>query len=368
MNNNKLNTGIALLLLLSIAGASAKRPRIGKLEEDDFLNGASTAAAFATAGESARKSTVKLLRKGKTFALGTALSADGYIATKATELADKNGVLPDLEQKEGEDASAILIQVELPGGEKLMGELVGYERTDDIAIVKIGEGKLEPVEWTDSKTLFQGQWIAAMGRQAKNLATGVISANRRQIDRRGGVIGIRPDPHDDADEIGVGVVHVQPNSPARKAGIKIDDLIVEIEDREIRSRRQLGSVISGFDPGEELSITLQRGDDRIDVELILGSRSKIFDMLDRNQRMSGKTSVRKAGFSDALQHELPLPPDAMGGPLVNLEGKAVGLNIARQDRVTTFALPAELVQDIAKRIIEDAADRKPAAEPATDAE
>ena len=141
-----------------------------------------------------------------------------------------------------------------------------------------------------------------------------------------------------------------------------DDLIVEIQDREIRSRRQLGRIVGDLDPGEIISITIQRGNEKIKVQLILASRSKVFDMLDRNQMMSGKTSVRKAGFSDALQHELPLPPDAMGGPLVNLEGKAVGINIARSDRVTTFALPSELVQDIAKRFTADAAARKPAAE------
>jgi serine protease Do len=33
-----------------------------------------------------------------------------------------------------------------------------------------------------------------------------------------------------------------------------------------------------------------------------------------------------------------------GGPLVNLDGQAVGLNIARADRVTTYALPARLVK------------------------
>jgi serine protease Do len=35
-----------------------------------------------------------------------------------------------------------------------------------------------------------------------------------------------------------------------------------------------------------------------------------------------------------------------GGPLVNLDGKAIGLNIARAGRVTTYALPARLVKRI----------------------
>jgi S1-C subfamily serine protease len=32
----------------------------------------------------------------------------------------------------------------------------------------------------------------------------------------------------------------------------------------------------------------------------------------------------------------------MGGPLINLDGKAIGINVARVDRVTTFALPMEV--------------------------
>ena len=356
---SRSHTAFALASALLVTCAVAQRG--GKLEEEDYLNGSNTTAAFKAAGTTAKASTVKLLRKGKTFALGTAISADGYIATKATELADKNGVLPDLEQKDAGNPAAVIIQVETPDGEKHMGELVGYERTDDVAVIKV-DAQLTPVQWTSSAGLFQGQWVIAMGRQLKSLAVGVISANRRQVDRRGGVIGVNLDGHDDADEIGVGIIDVRPNSPARRAGIKPDDLIVEIEDREIRSRRQLSRIIGDFDPGETVRLTIQRGEERLKIELILGSRSKIFDMFDRNQQMSGRTSVRKAGFSEALQHELPLPPDAMGGPLFDIEGRAVGMNIARADRVTTFALPSELVQDIAKRIIEDAAARKPAKE------
>jgi S1-C subfamily serine protease len=41
-----------------------------------------------------------------------------------------------------------------------------------------------------------------------------------------------------------------------------------------------------------------------------------------------------------------LQPWLCGGPLVNLDGQAIGLNIARASRVTTYALPAALVQRI----------------------
>jgi serine protease Do len=50
-----------------------------------------------------------------------------------------------------------------------------------------------------------------------------------------------------------------------------------------------------------------------------------------------------------------LQPWLCGGPLVNLDGKAVGLNIARAGRVTTYALPAKLVKKILKNLQSKAA-------------
>ena len=51
-----------------------------------------------------------------------------------------------------------------------------------------------------------------------------------------------------------------------------------------------------------------------------------------------------------IQHDLPLPPEAMGGPVLDINGKAVGLNMARVDRVTTYALTAKVAQESLKTL------------------
>jgi S1-C subfamily serine protease len=51
-----------------------------------------------------------------------------------------------------------------------------------------------------------------------------------------------------------------------------------------------------------------------------------------------------------IQHDVSLPPTAMGGPLLNLDGKALGINVARVDRVTTYALPAKFVREIFEKL------------------
>ena len=77
----------------------------------------------------------------------------------------------------------------------------------------------------------------------------------------------------------------------------------------------------------------------------------------RRSRVSGEVSLRAEGFELAIEHDTSLPPWLCGGPLVNLDGKAIGLNIARAGRVTTYALPARL----ARRLLENL---KPARNPA----
>jgi len=67
-------------------------------------------------------------------------------------------------------------------------------------------------------------------------------------------------------------------------------------------------------------------------------------------RLRGQVSQRSQGFEQALEHDTVLQPWLCGGPLVNLEGKAIGLNIARAGRVTTYALPAKLVKKIIKNL------------------
>ena len=66
----------------------------------------------------------------------------------------------------------------------------------------------------------------------------------------------------------------------------------------------------------------------------------------RLSRLSGEVSQRAEGFEQAIEHDSVLQPWLCGGPLVNLDGKAIGLNIARAGRVTTYALPAKLVKRI----------------------
>jgi serine protease Do len=67
--------------------------------------------------------------------------------------------------------------------------------------------------------------------------------------------------------------------------------------------------------------------------------------------MGGSISERRSGFPLAIQHDSVLRPADCGGPVVDIEGQVVGLNIARAGRVESYALPAALVRETVDKLL-----------------
>src|SRR4029077_19551483 len=60
-------------------------------------------------------------------------------------------------------------------------------------------------------------------------------------------------------------------------------------------------------------------------------------------KMGSKLSDRRGGFPSILQHDTVVQPQDCGGPVIDLDGKAVGINIARAGRTETYAIPSEAI-------------------------
>ena len=88
----------------------------------------------------------------------------------------------------------------------------------------------------------------------------------------------------------------------------------------------------------------------LSYRVTLGHRSVVFDMMSRNARMSGPFQSREDNFPMIIQHDVSLPPTAMGGAVLDLHGKVLGINAARVDRVTTHAIPTRFALDALKKL------------------
>ena len=107
--------------------------------------------------------------------------------------------------------------------------------------------------------------------------------------------------------------------------------------------------LRNFREGQVVKLRVQREEKEFDASIEMAapkpeSMGRGFDREARMNRMGSEMSERAEGFEVAIQHDTVLQAWQCGGPLVNLEGKAIGLNIARAGRVASYALPADLVQ------------------------
>jgi len=103
--------------------------------------------------------------------------------------------------------------------------------------------------------------------------------------------------------------------------------------------------IGSFQPGEVAEIWIRRGDGEKKLPATLRDRSESVPAdpgrgSDPFSAMGGPVSKNRDGYPSALQTDLTLKPNECGGPLVNLDGRAVGINIARAGRVHSYAIPA----------------------------
>jgi S1-C subfamily serine protease len=62
--------------------------------------------------------------------------------------------------------------------------------------------------------------------------------------------------------------------------------------------------------------------------------------------MGGELSGRRSGFPAVLQTDMVIQPKDCGGPVVDLNGNVLGINIARAGRVETWILPSEDIRPL----------------------
>jgi serine protease Do len=288
-------------------------------------------AAFREVVAVPSRSTVRIRCDDQVAAFGAVVAADGWILTKASEL-------------RGE------ILCELHDGREFPARIVGVSGPYDLAMLKIDANGLKPVEWRDSTTAAVGSWVATPGMNPEPVAVGVLSVAARKITgmelaRRsssGGFLGISISPA--ATKDGVKIVEVLPGGAADKAGFEEDDVIVAVETKRITDAESLFKALQTTKPGQTITVRVKRSSEEVVLHPTLGKRPA--DRADFQNQLGSKLSEHRTGFPMVLQHDTVLRPVDCGGPLVDLDGKVIGINIARAGRTETLAIPAEAIKPL----------------------
>ena len=94
----------------------------------------------------------------------------------------------------------------------------------------------------------------------------------------------------------------------------------------------------------QVAVKAKRKSDMKDFKVTLGSAPK--DRGDVQNSMGSVLSERRTGFPQVLQTDLVLDAKDVGGPVVDLDGNVLGINIARAGRVETWVLPSEVIRPL----------------------
>lgn len=319
---------IALSTLLALSTVIAQE---SALPRDRFRGGSGMLHAFASVSDQTRKSVVKFNVDGETVALGTVVDEKGLALTKASEI------------KKGKLTCWLANEVEVPA------ELLAVDEDVDLALVRIKSKYVKPIRWATGEAKL-GQWAITPGIADTPQAVGIVSAKPRRIRPPRSLIGI-------IFEMGSAATRIQeimPGFGAEKAGLKEGDVILSINGNTTTNREQVIDLLREMRAGQLVSIKAERADKDLDFEVQLmpakEERTDSSGRLARNSRVIGELSTRAEGFEEAIEHDTVLQPWLCGGPLVDLDGKAIGLNIARAGRASTYALPHSLVERVLSKL------------------
>lgn len=278
----------------------------------------------------ARLATVEVFASRKRLALGTIVDPQGYILTKSSQLTEN-------------------VQCRLSDDRQVAAEIVGRDARTDLAMLKVDAEPLPAIRWSERITLPVGTLVVTPGIGETPLAFGIVSVPPRRIQGPEGILGVLLEQ----DNQGPRIAQILPGSGAAEAGLRIDDIILRVDGTRIASRDRLQDLLHQLRAGDQLQLSLLRDGDLLSVTAQIGARQR-FDPAARRAQLQnslgGPLSTRRTRFPLALQHDSFLEPNDCGGPLVDLTGTAVGINIARAGRVSSLALPVEIVQPLIEEL------------------
>ena len=153
-----------------------------------------------------------------------------------------------------------------------------------------------------------------------------------------GFLGVKPRTHEKNQ--GAYLFEVD-NGAAKRAGLKVGDIIKKMNDTEITTHQSLVNFLrKKVEANMTVVATILRGEEELEKTIVLGSAPPSRHAADMMNK-----SFRRDGFSSVISHDADLRPEKCGGPIFDLEGNFIGLNIARNSRVRSYAIPRALIKD-----------------------
>ncbi len=143
------------------------------------------------------------------------------------------------------------------------------------------------------------------------------------------------------------ITSIQPNSSAEESLLSIGDELLRVNDVKIDEPSTLIAELKEKKPFEV--ITLVRAKDSVQDTLQIELKVRPYSGIDHiSEEFEDGRSDRRDGFDKIFIHDARLKPSECGGPIVGLDGKVLGLNMARYSRTSSLGLSGKEIYDFLK--------------------
>jgi S1-C subfamily serine protease len=291
-------------------------------QSDDFNN-----ALEPTLSEAAESTVVVWGTRGRKpskLAYGTVVGDGSQVLTKWSEI----------------EPSADILYVQTGGGVERKATVTGVFAEEDLALLQVDGDALKPVKF-EAGDLSLGRFITATQPNGKPAGFGVVAVlerNLRETDQAH--LGVEVDPNFRGK--GVRIANVQPEYGAEEAGLQSGDVILAVEGRAISGLQELKNALTNKQPGDTVELLIDSAGKEMTVSVLLSNRPVTGqfsgDRLNQMEAMGGELNSVRDGFSRVIQTDMKIAFNQMGGPVVDLQGRVVGITMARADRTRTYIM------------------------------
>ncbi len=323
-----------------------------KLEKQaqDFFSAARPAVVQAS------QSTVVISALGQRLSFGTAITMPRTnqlgILTKWSEIARMRHQL----------------LVTAPDGRHFPTRVMGVYPDHDLALLGIdprAKASLRPLDLTNASSPEAGSLIAMALPNGDVGALGVVSVTERSLRRQDrAYLGVMIDFRSISQK-GVTLKKVMPGSAAAIAGLRGGDTLISINHSPVTGALEMRNLLQKQAPYSEVTLGYLRKGEKFSTTATLGSLNEVQgahrippQRLANMQRMGTIPNRIHDNFPSVIQSDMSIQVDYTprdprdnftndcGAPVVDLNGHAVGILIARGSRIKTYIIPAATVQKL----------------------
>lgn len=253
---------------------------------------------------------------------------DHHVATKLSEI-----------------VSSTELECRFADGSTIGGALSKSDRPNDLAILKLespcqsGSAIRATMAKPRSEFSLVGSVVYSATSPKDVTFAGIVSRDKHQEPSLPTRFGATM--QEDGER--VRIAGLSPNGSAVLAGLQVGDELLQIDGTAASTLMTVGNLLKPPQPGDWIVLDVKRGETEFRVQAQMqhdpGQQFEKTEFLDGRV---GRVSERRSSFR-AIQHDLVIDPAACGGPLLDIDGNVIAINIARRARESTLAIPIDIV-------------------------